>query len=166
LFPWTVETRSPEQTRALGEAFGRLLGPSAVVLLSGDLGAGKTCFTQGLGRGLEVPAAEPVVSPSYTLMNQYRGRLDLYHFDLYRLAHAEDLVDLGFDEYLYGTGVTVVEWGDRFPDLGRDAIRVCLEHGGGEHRRICFSAEGAANRLLIEVLQRQWVAEGERDDRV
>ncbi len=99
-------------------------------------------------------------------MNQYRGRLDLYHFDLYRLAYAEDLVDLGFDEYLYGTGVTVVEWGDRFPDLGRGGIRVCLEHGEGRRRSIRFSAENDASRLVIAALQRQWTAKGEHDDRV
>ncbi len=163
---WTVETRSPEQTRALGEVLGRLLGPSTVVLLSGDLGAGKTCFTQGLGRGLEVPEGEPVVSPSYTLMNQYRGRIDLYHFDLYRLVHPEDLLDLGFDEYLCGDGVTVVEWGDRFPGLGLEGVRVHLEHGEGELRRISISAEGESSQPLVEAFRRQWAAEGEPHDRV
>ncbi len=163
---WTIETLSPEQTQSLGEALGRLLGPSTVVLLSGDLGAGKTCFTQGLGRGLEVPENEPVVSPSYTLMNQYQGRLNLYHFDLYRLVHPEDLHDLGFDEYLCGDGVTVVEWADRFSELGLEGIRVHLEHGEDEHRRIRFSAEGEASRSVLETFRRQWAAEGDVYDRV
>jgi len=147
---WNVESHSPEQTQELGETLGRLLEPATVILLSGDLGAGKTCFTQGLGRGLEVPPDEPVVSPSYTLMNQYRGRLDLYHFDLYRLVHPEDLLDLGFDEYLCGDGVTVVEWADRFPDLGLEGLRVHLEAGEGEERRIRFSAEGALCERILE----------------
>lgn len=161
---WTIETCSPEQTQALGESLGHLLGPSTVLLLSGDLGTGKTCFTQGLGRGLEVPDDEPVVSPSYTLMNQYRGRLDLYHFDLYRLVHPEDLLDLGFDEYLCGDGVTVVEWADRFSELGLGGIRVHLEHGEDEHRRISFSAEGEANRSVLEAFRRQWTTEGDAHD--
>lgn len=166
MFPWIMETRSPEQTQSLGEALGRLLGPSTVVLLSGDLGVGKTCFTQGLGRGLEIPETEPVVSPSYTLMNQYRGRIDLYHFDLYRLVTPEDLLDLGFDEYLSGDGVTVVEWGDRFPDLDLEGIRVHLEQGEGECRKISFSAEGVKNLAVLEAFRSQWIAAGEQYDRV
>lgn len=161
MFSWTVETNSPEQTQDLGEALGRLLGSAAVILLAGDLGAGKTCFTQGLGRGLDLPAQEPVVSPSYTLMNQYRGRLDLYHFDLYRLNHVDDLLDLGFDDYLCGSGVTVVEWGDRFPGLDEDGILVRLESGEGDRRRFHFSAATESNRALLETLQRQWTERGE-----
>lgn len=163
---WTIETNSPEQTQALAESLGRLLGPSTVVLLSGDLGAGKTCFTQGLGRGLDVPEDESVVSPSYTLMNQYQGRICLYHFDLYRLSHPEDLLDLGFDEYLCGDGVTVVEWADRFSDLGLEGIRVHLEHGEGDRRLIHFSVEGKASLPVLESFRRQWSAEGEVHDRI
>jgi tRNA threonylcarbamoyladenosine biosynthesis protein TsaE len=166
LFSWSIDSRSPEQTQALGEALGRLLEPATVVLLSGDLGAGKTSFTQGLGRGLEIPESEPVVSPSYTLMNHYRGRLDLYHFDFYRLVHAEDLLDLGFDEYLCGDGVTVVEWSDRFPELDLEGIRVHLEPGGGECRKIDFSAAGARSLAMLEVFVAQMLAEGEAHDRV
>lgn len=159
--PWIVESCSPAQTQALGEALGRVLGPATVILLSGDLGAGKTCFTQGLARGLGVPADEPVVSPSYTLMNPYRGRLDLYHFDLYRLTSPEDLIDLGVDEYLCGNGVTVVEWGDRFPGLVLDGLRIHIDHGQeDERRRITLCAADESQEAVLDALRRQWPGTG------
>jgi tRNA threonylcarbamoyladenosine biosynthesis protein TsaE len=159
---WTLETTSPERTRELGEALGRLLGPSSVVLLHGELGAGKTCFTQGLARGLGVPEDEPVTSPSYTLMNPYEGRLPLYHFDLYRLVSVEDLVDLGFEDYLHGAGVTVVEWADRFPELVLEGLRVRLEHGSENSRRIALEADGEPYGQLLESLRRDWVTVGDK----
>jgi tRNA threonylcarbamoyladenosine biosynthesis protein TsaE len=160
LVSWTLETSSADETRSLGECLGPLLEPGTVILLSGDLGAGKTCFTQGLGLGLEVTADEPVVSPSYTLMNHYRGRLDLYHFDFYRLSHADDLLELGFEEYLYGNGVTVVEWGDRFLDLTHNVIRIHIAYAGRECRRIRFQTEDDANGRLLKQLQGRWTGEG------
>jgi len=165
LSSWIVESRSPARTQALGEALGRLLQPASVVLLSGDLGAGKTCFTQGLARGLGVPVDEPVVSPSYTLMNPYRGRLDLYHFDLYRLTSPEDLLDLGFDEYLRGNGVTVVEWGDRFPGLALVGLRIQIDHGDDEmRRRITLEATDGAQEAVLDALRRQWPGAGEEGE--
>jgi len=153
---WTLDTTSPEQTRELGAALGRLLEPAMVVLLHGELGAGKTCFTQGLARGLEVSEDEPVTSPSYTLMNPYAGRLPLYHFDLYRLASVEDLVDLGFEDYLHGSGVTVVEWADRFPELVLEGLRVHLEHGSDDSRRITLEAGRDPYGRLLETLRGGW----------
>ena len=122
---WSVKTLSPAETQQLGVQLGRLLDGPLVILLSGDLGAGKTCFTQGVARGLGVPEAEPVTSPTYTLMNQYGGRLPLYHFDLYRLNHQDDLVDIDFDDYLQGDGIVVVEWADRFPELNIERRASC-----------------------------------------
>ena len=160
---WTLETNSPERTRELGEALGRLLGSSSVVLLlHGELGAGKTCFTQGLARGLEVAEDEPVTSPSYTLMNPYVGRVPLYHFDLYRLVSVEDLVDLGFEDYLHGAGVTVVEWADRFPELVLEGLRVRLEHTTDDVRRITLEADGEAYGQLLESLRRDWMLAGDK----
>lgn len=105
---FTLLSSLPEETRALGERLGRLLHGDEVVLVSGDLGAGKTVFVKGLAAGLDIPAAE-VVSPSYVLMNLYSGRLDLYHFDLYRLGAMPGALENPLDECI-GLGVLAVEW--------------------------------------------------------
>ena len=131
-----VETsRSPEQTEAIGETLGRTLGPGDVLGLSGELGAGKTCFARGVARALGVHG--PVVSPTFTLVNEYHGRLPLYHVDAYRTAGVGDLASLGLDEYFDGAGVTVVEWADKLGFLlpGR-AIRVDISGVGDEPRVI------------------------------
>ena len=93
------ETNSPEETERVGEALGRIVRPGTVIAYRGDLGAGKTAFTRGLARGLGY--AEPVTSPTYTIVNEYLGgRLPLFHFDMYRLRSAEDLWDIGWEDYL------------------------------------------------------------------
>jgi tRNA threonylcarbamoyladenosine biosynthesis protein TsaE len=101
---------TPEDTRDLGEAVATLLGPGDVVLLTGDLGAGKTTFVQGAARGLGV--ADPVVSPTFTLVRQYRGRLLVFHADVYRLDRMQEAIELGFEEMVGPGGVLFVEWGD------------------------------------------------------
>lgn len=153
---WAVETTSPEQTRRLGRCLGQLIRQPLVVLLSGDLGAGKTCFTQGLALGLEVSEEEPVVSPSYTLMNPYRGRLELFHFDLYRLADVDDLTDLGFGDFLPGGGVAVVEWADRFSGLAAEFLSVEMGHRGETRRTLRFHARGEPAATLLAELQAAW----------
>jgi tRNA threonylcarbamoyladenosine biosynthesis protein TsaE len=113
--PTSFTTESEDQTRSLGERCGRsLLRPMAVFLI-GDLGSGKTVFVQGLARGLDVPVEYYITSPSYTIINEYPGRLNLYHIDLYRLKEGLDPNDLGLAEFLNGDGVAVVEWADRLP---------------------------------------------------
>ena len=105
----TIRTGTPEATRAVAAALGELLVAGDLVLLVGDLGAGKTVFAQGLARGLGVD--EPVTSPTFTIVQEYEGRVPLKHVDVYRLDRIQDLHDLGFDE-LVDDGVTAVEWGD------------------------------------------------------
>lgn len=154
---WTVTTTSPAATRELGRILGECLTAPLALFLSGDLGAGKTCFTQGLASGLGVAADEVVTSPSYTLMNHYRGRLDLYHFDLYRLAEPDDLVELDFNDYLDGDGVTVVEWADRFPDLAGGALRVRFVCPvGGDERHITVFADADEGELCLDCLVGRW----------
>lgn len=153
---WTLTTTSAEETRRLGRLVGEEAAAGEVVLLYGDLGAGKTCLAQGIAEGLGVPPEEPVTSPSFTLMNHHRGRLDLYHFDLYRLTSADDLVELGFEEYLHGPGVAVVEWADRFPGLDRKGLAIRLEHGGEERRRITVKPRGERSEELLERLCGRW----------
>lgn len=104
-------THSPEETQRFGARLGRLATPGDIYLLSGALGTGKTCLTQGIARGLDIK--EPVVSPSFMLVRELYGRLPLYHIDLYRLDNIEEIMELGLDEYLYGSGVCVVEWAEK-----------------------------------------------------
>ena len=106
-------SNSPEQTRELGEKLGRLLSRGNVVALVGELGAGKTVLTQGLAKGLGVGPDEYVSSPSFALVNQYRGRVPIYHLDIYRLGGEAEMVALGYEDYFEPDGVTIIEWADK-----------------------------------------------------
>ena len=131
----TYTTHSPAQTEALGAALGRVLMPGTVIAYRGDLGAGKTAFTRGLARGLGY--AEPVTSPTYTIVNEYLGgRLPLFHFDMYRLRSSDDLWDIGWEDYLDRGGVCAVEWSENVEDALEDALTVTIEKLGEESRRI------------------------------
>ena len=128
-------THSPAQTENLGEALGKKLWPGAVIAYRGDLGAGKTAFTRGLARGLG--CGEQVTSPTYTIVNEYlTGRMPLFHFDMYRLKSADDLWDIGWDDYLERGGVCAVEWSENVEDAMEDAIYVTIEKTGIDSRRI------------------------------
>lgn len=129
----TFLTNSPEQTEALGEALGRRLPPGSVVAYRGDLGAGKTAFTRGLARGLG--CTDLVTSPTYTIVNEYlSGRMPLFHFDMYRLKSAEDLWDIGWEDYLDRGGVCAVEWSENVQSAMEDAITVSIEKLGQDAR--------------------------------
>ena len=131
----TFTTNSPAQTEAVGEKLGKALAPGAVIAYRGDLGAGKTAFTRGLARGLG--CTEQVTSPTYTIVNEYlTGRLPLFHFDMYRLKSADDLWDIGWDDYLERGGVCAVEWSETVEDAMEDAIYVTIEKTGIDSRRI------------------------------
>jgi tRNA threonylcarbamoyladenosine biosynthesis protein TsaE len=131
----TIRTDSPEATRAVAAALGELLVAGDVVLLVGDLGVGKTAFTQGLARGLGVD--EPVTSPTFTIVQEYAGRLPLAHVDVYRLDRVQDLYDLGFDEMVDGDGVTVVEWGDLVEQtVPAEHVVVRIDPGAAESERV------------------------------
>ena len=131
----TYTTHSPTETEALGAALGRILTPGTVIAYRGDLGAGKTAFTRGLARGLGY--ADPVTSPTYTIVNEYLGgRLPLFHFDMYRLRSSEDLWDIGWEDYLDRGGVCAVEWSENVEDALEDALTVTIEKLGEGSRRI------------------------------
>jgi len=131
----TFTTNSPEETEKIGVALANILTPGAVIAYRGDLGAGKTAFTRGLARGLGY--AEPVTSPTYTIVNEYLGgRLPLFHFDMYRLASADDLWDIGWEDYLDRGGICAVEWSENVEEAIEGAISVTIEKLGEDARRI------------------------------
>jgi tRNA threonylcarbamoyladenosine biosynthesis protein TsaE len=140
----TEHSDSPEATRALAAAFWGELQPGDVVALHGDLGVGKTCFVQGLVQeGAKLNA--PVASPTYTLIQEYDGPLPIYHIDLYRLAEAASVWSLGIDEYLFGDGVTVIEWPERAEGvLPDDAWHIQIEMDGLDSGRTLTFRKGTA----------------------
>ncbi len=131
-----IITNSPTETEAAGAALAQKLGPGAVIAFTGDLGAGKTAFTRGLARGLGVE--ERITSPTFTIVNEYEGgRLPLFHFDMYRLGSADELFDIGWEDYLARGGVCAVEWSENIDDaLEEDAIRVDIRRGANDDQRI------------------------------
>lgn len=135
-----VVTTSQEETEAAGQQLGETLGAGDVVLLHGDLGAGKTVFVRGLARGLGAPADE-VSSPTFTLIQEYSGRVKLYHVDLYRIEPRE-VDDLGLDDLVLGDGVVAIEWADRWNGRPDDAIEVRIEEAGEDRRRVRISRAG------------------------
>jgi tRNA threonylcarbamoyladenosine biosynthesis protein TsaE len=132
------------QTKRWGELLGRRLGPGDVVALFGRLGAGKTCFAQGLARGLGVGDDVVVTSPTFVIAGEYRGRCPFYHIDLYRLSEPRDIEALGLEEYLGGDGVAVIEWAQRAQWLlGPGTIKVWMHWRGGEERTVVIEAPGS-----------------------
>ena len=128
-------TTSPEETEALGAALGRIVPAGTVLAYRGDLGAGKTAFTRGLARGLG--CRETVTSPTYTIVNEYLGgRLPLFHFDMYRLSSADDLFDIGWEDYLDRGGVCAVEWSENVAEAMEGAVTVTIAKLGENTRRI------------------------------
>ena len=133
---------SPAETREIGRRLSRCLVRGDVVLLQGDLAAGKTEFVKGLAEGFQ--AMDPVSSPTFTLLNVYQGMLPIYHFDLYRLENAEELYNIGFDDFLGGDGVTVIEWAERFPaEMPSEYLMVEILPGkASEERLIRIASHG------------------------
>ena len=128
-------THTPEETEAIGESLGRRLRGGEIVAYYGGLGAGKTAFTRGLARGLDISAR--VTSPTYTIVNEYLGgRLPLFHFDMYRLSSADDLFDIGWEDYLQRGGVCAVEWSENVQEALENAVTVRIEKRSDETREI------------------------------
>lgn len=142
-------------TEAVGRALGPLLFPGAVIALVGPLGAGKTHFTRAVAEGLGVRNPNVVTSPTFVLIQEYAGRLPVYHFDAYRLPGAREFAELGADEYLYGDGVCLIEWADKVPAaLPADVLEVRLEVVGVDRRRMTVAPRGVRS----DELARAWRA--------
>ena len=145
-----MRTNSPAETRLLGERLAHLLQPGDVLLMLGDLGAGKSELTRGLARGLGI--AGPVSSPSFTILNVYEdGRVPLYHFDWYRLESAEELFEMGMEEYLGGDGVAVVEWATQCPEaIPDDHLAITITPVDESVRNITWESMGGFRPIILE----------------
>ena len=128
-----LTTNSAAETEQAGERLAAELKPGDVIAFQGGLGMGKTAFTRGLARGLGI--AYPVTSPTYTIVNEYEGRLPLFHFDLYRLSSLEELEDIGWEDYLARGGVCCVEWSENVPEIREGAVVVTIERGETDLQR-------------------------------
>ncbi|MHB9144908.1 MAG: tRNA (adenosine(37)-N6)-threonylcarbamoyltransferase complex ATPase subunit type 1 TsaE [Symbiobacteriia bacterium] len=150
-------SRSPADTQAFGRRLADRLQSGDVVLLEGDLGAGKTCLAQGICAGLGV--TEAVSSPTFTIIHEYQGRLPVYHLDAYRLTGSAEAESLGLEEILGGEGVALVEWSERIPEqLPADRLRIELQPvpaAGADVRRLLISGQGPHAGPLAEELSRQ-----------
>lgn len=146
----TIFTRDQHETRDLGELIGKTAQAGDIILLTGPLGSGKTCLTQGIALGLGIESS--ITSPTFVLVREYHGRLALYHADLYRLDLAE-IRDLGIDDYLNGDGLCVVEWAEKgLPLMPVEHLRILLEYTDTEMRRITFSPCGGHFQKLTRAV--------------
>lgn len=149
----TITTDSAEATRALGRKLGEVLEPGSCIALVGPLGAGKTQFVKGIAAGTGVPDNVTVNSPTFVLVNEYTGRLHLYHLDAYRVSQVAELEALGFLEMTGDGGAVIVEWADRVAAiLPEDHLAVHFEHSGETERRLTAVAGGERSRLLLSAL--------------
>jgi tRNA threonylcarbamoyladenosine biosynthesis protein TsaE len=151
---FTVVSRSVTETRAWGRRLGRLLSGGEIIGLTGELGSGKTCFTRGLAEGVEVDKSAWIRSPTFTLVNEYHGRLAVYHIDLYRIESEAELEELGLRDCFFSEGVSVVEWCERLPASAVEEylhLRIeYLEEGG---RRLTFTPHGGRYENILTRLR-------------
>lgn len=144
------EVSSLKETETLARQMAAYLKAGDVVCLTGDLGAGKTTFTQVLCKALGVE--EPVTSPTFSLIQEYQGSLPVYHFDAYRMNRPAELVELGGEEYLYGTGVCVIEWADRVREyMPENSLWIRIQWAGQNQRRFCLESGGKSCPRLKEL---------------
>ena len=154
-----IVTRSPEETIQLGKELGELLRPGEVVALIGDLGAGKTTLAKGIAAGAGVADENEVTSPSFVLVNEYQGRFPIYHADLYRLQDAMEVENLGWEEFIFGEGISLLEWAEKIPGiLPEERIEIRIFWVGPGERRFLISGKGAQAKIIL-VLQRKWKKE-------
>jgi len=143
-------SKSPEETIGFGEYLAKSFKEGDIICFFGDLGSGKTTLIKGIAKGLKIGHAK-VNSPTFVLMNVYHGRLPLFHFDFYRLDNIEEISSIGYDEFLYADGVSVIEWADRLGTLLPDEyLRIELKHKRDDERVIQLSAKGLRYQNIVE----------------
>lgn len=152
--PFEVITHYPEQTQEIGSALGELTQAGDSIFLVGDLGAGKTCFTQGFAWGVGFDGYAS--SPSFVLVREYDGRKKVYHIDLYRLDSIEEISDLGIDDMME-EGICVIEWADKaFDWLPQEHLLITFEHMAENNRRLCFEPKGNRYQQIIDKMREKW----------
>ena len=151
---WSVLTRSPRQTMSWGSRLGKLLKGGEIIALIGELGAGKTCFVRGVTRGLEVDKKAWIRSPTFTLINEYSGRLPVFHIDLYRVETRVQLEGLNLREYLYSEGISLIEWFEHLPaDEVDDYLEFRIAYAPGAQRELTFTSHGERYVEIVEDLR-------------
>ena len=159
---WERLTTSPQETQLLAEGLGQLLQPGDVIALVGELGSGKTLFSQGLARGLEVPETFYITSPTFAIINEYPGRIPFYHLDLYRVDNAAEFSELGLEEILYGQGAVAIEWAERLGEnLPGERLEVHLAFSDETSRSLIFHAFGANAQQLLNTFIDSYEGDGE-----
>jgi tRNA threonylcarbamoyladenosine biosynthesis protein TsaE len=150
---WRVLTRSPRQTMSWGAKLGKLLQGGEIIALIGEFGTGKTCFVRGVTQGLDVGSDAWIRSPTFTLINEYHGRLPVYHIDLYRVETRSQLEGLNLREYLYSDGVSLIEWFEHLPAGEADEhLEVALAYDDGNRRQLTFRSHGQRYEEIVEEL--------------
>ncbi len=150
-----VLSRSSAQTQSWGRKLGRLLGGGEIIGLTGELGSGKTCFVRGLAQGVDVNKGAWVRSPTFTLINEYEGRVPLFHVDLYRLSSVTEMEELSLREYFFSDGVSVIEWFERLPEDEVDEyLQIQFDHEEGNKRRLTFTTHGSRYEAMVGKLQK------------
>jgi tRNA threonylcarbamoyladenosine biosynthesis protein TsaE len=148
----TIITKIPEETKNLGKEVGKLAKPGDLLAFYGELGVGKTCFIQGVSQELEVK--DYVTSPSFTIVNEYQGKIPIYHFDLFRL-NTEEILELGYEEYFYGEGLTVIEWAEKIEQLlPKEHLKIDIKFKDLYERTISFISQGDRFDKLLKELSR------------
>jgi len=152
VFMYKVISNSPEDTFTIGEKIGKLLDKGNVICLSGDLGVGKTMFVKGIAKGLGVE--DYITSPTFTIVNEHEGKYILYHFDVYRVNDSEELAEIGFDEYIYSDGVSVIEWAELImPILPKERLFIEIKKDyskGEDYREIILEPTGIKYELMVK----------------
>ena len=150
---FSIVTRSAVQTRNWGKKLGRVLKGGEIIGLTGELGSGKTCFVRGMAEGLEVGKGAWIRSPSFTLINEYCGRLPFYHIDLYRVEGRRELEELNLTDYLFSDGVSAVEWFEHLPaEEVEEYLHVSFAYANGNKRKLTFTAHGERYEKIIKKL--------------
>jgi tRNA threonylcarbamoyladenosine biosynthesis protein TsaE len=152
-----IITHSPEETKLWGERLGKLLEPGALICLIGELGTGKTCFIQGLSKGVGVKEHQYVASPTFVMMMEHEGRMPFYHFDLYRLEDPEELMELGCLDFIYGQGVAAVEWAEKAPEIFTgERIEIYLERLSDNERSLNLIPVGMKSRKILREFSKEF----------
>jgi len=151
-----LSSHSAEQTMDLGRLVAQHLLPGDILAFWGDLGAGKTCLIQGICRGLGVPEDVYITSPTFVIMNSYKGRIPVYHFDFYRLSCQDEVMDLGYEEFFFSRGICMIEWADRAENLiSEEYFSILMQIVSPTERKIEMTAYGVSyKKRLSELIQK------------